>query len=76
MKTEWKTGRIYDFPQVIVAVMDTDGIAFHDASRGISGTIALPAGYPIDTPAKLQSHVMRSYDSGAYRATSTPSWAA
>ena len=66
MEVTFKTGRIYDGPQVITAEMTEDAIAFSDPARGIKGTIDLPKLYAIQTPAELQAYVMAKYDAGKY----------
>jgi hypothetical protein len=66
MKVTFKTGRIYDGPQVITAEVGADTITFKDPARGIGGTIDLPKLYAIQTPAELQAYVMAKYDAGKY----------
>jgi len=69
MQITFNTGRLYTPEgQIITALLMRGHIIFHDTSRGISGTIALPKLYTILTPAELERHVMSQYDIGAYTA--------
>lgn len=68
----WNTHRPYsETGQLIFAKVLADGrVAFHDATRVITGVTKLPVA-PVDT---VETHVMHFYDRGYYDDLSSQAW--
>lgn len=65
---EWNTGRLYTAEgQRIVAEVTPSGVNFCDMSRGIYGTVTLPAYSTLSDTASVRSHVMGRYDRNEYK---------
>ena len=64
---EWNTGRQYAADgQRIVAEVSADGVLFYDMSRGIYGSMPLPAWGKLSDASAVRSYVMGRYDRNAY----------
>jgi hypothetical protein len=65
MKVSHKTGRVYDFAQVLEITYDsaTNTATFVDASRGIKGEISFSL--PV-SESSLGSRTLQKYDAGEY----------
>lgn len=77
IKHSFATGRIYNFPQKVLMLIERDKITFYDPSRDIAGTIdleendmivkAIDGGFVNVAKIQAERRTMKNYDNGNHK---------